>query len=39
MKNKGYTIYFGIRKPKESKEMKKFRKAINKQMDPKTHQM
>ena len=29
-KTKGYIIYFGIRNPKESKEMKKIKKALKK---------
>ena len=28
MKTKGFTIYFGIRKPKETKEIKKFKKVL-----------
>ncbi|MCK4663330.1 MAG: hypothetical protein KAT68_10725 [Bacteroidales bacterium] len=30
MKTKGLTIFFGIRKPKETKEMKKFKKVLKK---------
>ena len=30
MKTKGFTIYFGIRKPKETKEIKKFKRALKK---------